>query len=201
MSALESALGEARQNPRLQFGLVAIGAIVVLYGLLLWGDAIESSERRVARAHEELRLAGSSDAAEQRWRDAAQRAAEAAAAIESRLWQAPTLAQAQAEIQDWAERTLTNAGARGVTVSIGTDTGGVERRDEAGPTPVRLTITFDGSAQILDQVLPLLEGDQRLARITSLRATRGPSRVEIALLAYARIAPAAPQPPALKEPR
>jgi hypothetical protein len=201
MSALEAALGEARQNPRLQFGLVAIGAIVVLYGLLLWGDAIDSSERRLARAHEELRLAGSSDAAELRWRDAAQRAAEAAAALEARLWRAPTLAQAQAEIQDWAERALTGAGARSVTVAIGTETGSVERRDETGPTPVRLTITFDGTAQILDQVLPLLEGDQRLARITSLRAARGQSRIEIVLLAYARIAPAAQQPAAPKEPR
>jgi hypothetical protein len=201
MSALEAALGEARQNPRLQFGLVAIGAIVVLYGLLLWSDAIDSSESRLARAHEELRLAGSSDAAELRWQDAAQRAAEAAAALESRLWLAPTLAQAQAEIQDWAERALTGAGARGVSVAIGTDTGRAERRDEAGPTPVRLTINFDGTAQILDQVLPLLEGDQRLTRITSLRAARGQSRIEIVLLAYARIAPVAAQPAAPKEPR
>ena len=201
MSALEAALGEARQNPRLQFGLVAIGAIVVLYGLLLWRDAIEAGERRLARVDQELRLAGSSAAAESRWRDTAKRAADAAAALESRLWHAPTLAQAQAEIQDWAERALVGAGARGVIVTVGTDTGGGKRRDDAGLTPVRLSIAFDGAAQILDQVLPQLEADRRLARITSLRAARGTARFEIVLLAYARIAPAAPPAAESKEPR
>jgi len=193
MSVLESSLAEVRQNRRLQFGLVAIATIVALYLLLLWGDAIDRSERTLARVNDDLRLAGSSDAVEQRWSETAQRAAKMVTTLESQLWKAPTLAQAQAQIQDWASGALAGAGARGATVAVGADAGGAERRDPTGLTPVRLMISFDAAPQVLDQVLPVLEGSQRLTRITTLRAARGQQRTEIVLLAYARITAAETQ--------
>lgn len=190
MSLLASAAAEFRHNRRLQLGVVAIGAIVALYMLLVWRDSIDRSERALAAVYSDLRLARSSDAADRRWREQAVRASEQLAALQARLWEAPTLAQSQAQMQDWATKILVSAGARSVNVTVGNLS--AERDGALAPDlrAVRLSMAFEAPPQILDQVLPLLESDQHLTRITSLRAARAQPRIEIALLAYARVAAA-----------
>jgi hypothetical protein len=187
MGLLASAAAELRNSRRLQLGLVAAGAILALYSLLVWRDAIDRSERKLAAVYRDLRLAHSSEAADRRWREQAARASELLAGLQARLWEAPTLAQAQAQMQDWATKIVQNAGAMTVNVSVGNLPAEPEGGAAIDLRPVRLSIAFDGPPQMLDQILPLLENERRLTRITSLRATPSQQRIEISMLAYARI--------------
>jgi hypothetical protein len=191
---------EWRANPRLQLGIVVIAAIVALYGLLVWRDALDARESALQRLQRDVQKLAAVDGGERSWRQQADAARALNDSLQTRLWRAPTLAEVQAQVQDWAGDQLARAGAPRPSVAIAGDLSGPARAVADDVTPVRVALSFDFSPAALDALLPALESDARLTRITALRAGRGQQRVEITLIAYGRIeavavAPAAPTPP------
>ncbi len=178
---------EWRANPRLQLGVIVIAAIVALYGLLLWRDALAVREQALARLQRDVQKLAAVDGSERTWRQQAESARSLNESLQKRLWRAPTLAEVQAQVQDWASDQLARAGAPRPSVAIAGDLTDATRGTRDDATPVRVSLSFDFSPTALDSLLPALEGDEHLTRITALRASRNQQRVEVTLFAYGRI--------------
>lgn len=182
---------EWRANPRLQVGVVAIAAIVALYGLLVWRDALAAREKSLERLQRDVQKLAAVDGGERAWRQQADAARALNESLQQRLWRAPTLAEVQAQVQDWASDQLARANAPRANAVIASDLADATRSASDEVTPVRVVLSFDFSPPALDALLPALESDQRLTRIASLRAGRNQQRVEITLLAYGKVEPVA----------
>lgn len=97
----QQAQHELAGNPRLRIGVLAIAAIVSLYGwlvLLDWRDAAAREYAAQRQRLEKIQALAGQDV----WLERATQAAELRAALEAQLPEADTLGLAQASVQSWA---------------------------------------------------------------------------------------------------
>ena len=107
--ALEAAVREARANPRVLIGLVAILLLLWGYGLIGLFDSVDAAGRRLADAEAEIRrttmLAG-----EAGWDARAVEAEGLKQRLLARLWGGETEGQAQADFQEAISKAARESG-------------------------------------------------------------------------------------------
>ncbi len=109
---------ELQHNRRLRLGLWAILGIVLLYLVLLTGDALEAA--RAERTEAVARLAEVEDLAAERdsWSERVTQARALRSELDRRLWRSDTPGLAQASLQSWLENTARKAGIDNPRISM-----------------------------------------------------------------------------------
>lgn len=166
-------------------GLVGIAALIVLGELTLraW-DAHQQleSELQKVRGRAAL-LASSSDQID--WAARTQLAEAERSALQARLWQSPSEAQAQARLRDWLASALRSAAvARPAVNLLPLQAAAVASGASDGALPalrVRATVNFDLAPNALENALVQIEAGGQLARIDSLSVAARNRRVEMAV--------------------
>lgn len=111
------ALEELRSNQRLRIGVVAILVILLAYGLLEWRDRQAVAVADYTRLLNQVARLGANMQPAQ-WQ---QRASEARGALDqarSQLWRNQSIGLAQAQVQDWLNGLLRQAGAKALSVRV-----------------------------------------------------------------------------------
>ena len=112
---------ELRANRRLRIGVVAILAILVLYGLLEWRDhlaAAKADYRRLltqlSRVSQYRQAPGSAEV----WQAHAKDAEKALEQARGQLWRNKSAGLAQAQVQDWLNSLLRQVDAKQFTLRV-----------------------------------------------------------------------------------
>lgn len=180
---LQPVARELRQNPRLAWGLAAIGAILLVYACLAlygWRDSVASSyvEKR-ERLWRMQPLAG-----EDVWLQRADDAAALKRALMAQVPQARTLGLAQASAQSWA-REVAQASGSGLTVQAQTPAA-VETMDGVYRIPVVLSGSLEGNALV--QLLRRIETNPNLVTIEQATVYNRRNRTfSLTLVAFYRV--------------
>ncbi len=105
------------------------------------------------------------------------------AALQKRLWQTPSEAQAQARLRDWLTNALRTAAVARPTVNLLPLQATTAASDVSPGTPValrvRATVNFDLAPNALENALVQIEAGGQLARIDSLSVSARNRRVEM----------------------
>jgi len=110
-------LEELRVNLRLRLGLVAIMAILIIYGLLEWRDHLASATTDYRRLLNQVARLGQQKQPEQ-WQKRAVEARQALAEARAQLWHNASSGLAQAQVQDWLNGVLRQADAKAYVVRV-----------------------------------------------------------------------------------
>lgn len=163
-------------------GLVAVAAVIVLgeMSLRAWEAHRQlDAELQQVRSRAAVLAAGSDQVD---W-VARTRAAEAErSALQKRLWQSPSEAQAQARLRDWLSGALRTAAVKGPAVSLLPLQAAAAASANGGPLAalrVRATAGFELTPNALEQALVQIEAAGQLARIDSLNVSARSRRVEM----------------------
>lgn len=111
LPALGRLSSELRDNPRLRYGLLAIGAIVWIYGLLLLSDARAPARERLAQLEDRLATARAEER-DSGWPARGAAAAQQLAALRALLWRAPSRSLAEAAFRDWLQNAAQTSGLK-----------------------------------------------------------------------------------------
>lgn len=151
---------ELTENPRLRWGLVAIGAILALYFWLLlddWRVALADDYRAERQRLDRILSLADQDY----WLARAEAASEARRTLEARLPEAETLGLAQASVQSWAREL---AAVYGDAVRVRSE---APARMAGERTLWRVPVVFSGA---LDppQVLQLIQRIEQQANLVGI---------------------------------
>ncbi len=103
--------GQLAASARLRFGLMAIVAIVWIYGLLLAADEVTALEKQLVALNEQAaRLKQLTS--DREWPARADESASQLAALKAMVWVDSDLGVVEATFQDWARATANAAGLR-----------------------------------------------------------------------------------------
>ena len=193
--------------------LLCIAALVVLAELGLRGwDAQRALDTELQQVRSRAAmLAAGTDV--QDWAALTRSAETERAALQARLWQSPTEAQAQARLRDWLTLALRSAAVVRPAVNLlplqvaavaSSPSGGASANANASASAsagtnalpalrVRASINFDLTPQVLENALLQIEAGGQLARIDSLSVSARTRRVEmtvsVPVLLKAQVAP------------
>lgn len=186
-------VNELRQNARLRIGLSLIILITGLYYVLdLRDDNAGLAEQLHRLQAKKARILATTK--QQGWPERLEQAKSIHSKAEKRLWDAPTLALAQANYQDWLKQQLLLAKAQRPNIKVGdveqarsnSATGKTDDTEE-NPLPeginrIPAKIEMDFTPSTLNDLLEHLEGSTRLVVIESLNV-KSP-RVTLLVAAY-----------------
>lgn len=197
-TAIYNGWRELRANRRLQWGALAILAILVVEGGMRWGDHLSGQQKAL------LKLQG--DVAELRSRVRHQAdlekhlagLSEVRQAVEERLWSVPSEAVGQARLKEWIEDVLKRSGATGANLTLsGVALPGGRDPLETNPATkggapdlreFRASVRMNFSPAALEKVLAEIEGGNALGGIESLSVNRRERRAEFTLFVLMRVA-------------
>lgn len=152
-------IAQLRSNPRLRIGLALIIGIVWLSLLLDLRDQNQALVDQYKQTASQLARYNSQQKQSQ-WLTRAQDAKDVLAAVETRVWQEPTLGLTQAEIRDWLLHELLQSKALAYTVKVSdaADDKGGTKGGKSGDAlsdlvRVRATLEFNTDAAVLDKLL------------------------------------------------
>jgi hypothetical protein len=157
---LDSLVADWQARPTLRYGVLAIGAVLWLYGLLVASDAVRERDAAIQREARQIARM-ERDAQETVW---VERATEAKALLSRQGVTVPeveTLGLAQAGLQDWLTGKARDAGLAGATITVtsGVEGGGTARdasRPAASAKPEQtVDITWLIRAQMRAEFRPL----------------------------------------------
>jgi hypothetical protein len=158
MAPLDSLVADWQARPTLRYGVLAIGAVLWLYGLLVASDALRERDAAIQREARQLARM-ERDAQEAAW---VERAAEAKALLSRQGVAVPeveTLGLAQAGLQDWLTGKARDAGLTGATITVtsGVEGGGAAREaSRAAARPEQaVDVTWLIRAQMRAEFQPL----------------------------------------------
>jgi len=160
--------------------LVGIAALLVLGELALraW-EAHQKleAELRTLRGRTEV-LAASSDQID--WAARTLQAETERGRLQSRLWQSPSEAQAQARLRDWLGSALRSAAVAKPVVELMPPQAAASAAGESFPAlRVRAALNFELAPNALENVLVQIEDGGQLARVDTLSASARNRRVEM----------------------
>jgi hypothetical protein len=167
--------------------VVAIGAALLLGELAMRGWEAQQqlqSELQKVRSRAAVLAAGSD---QMDWASRTRAAEAERAALQMRLWRAPSEAQAQARLRDWLSNALLTANVVRPSVSLlplqAAAAASAASAGSAGGTTgavrVRASVTFDLAPKVLEEALLQIEAGGQLARVDSLTASTRSRRVEM----------------------
>ena len=187
---------EVRANRKLQYGLLAIAAIIIVELGLDWSDAISARERRLQELRTELRqLRGQS-------RDEAALKATLAdlekqqAAIEKRLWTVSSDPVGQAKLKDWLMTLAKDTGAKEFKLVLATPkaigertAAGVagDKENALGLREFRADIGFVFTPETLERMLYAIESGETLASVESLSVVSRTRKAELGVSVVMRL--------------
>lgn len=183
LDRLQPARRVLRQNPRLAWGLAAIGAILLLYACLAlydWRDSVAASyvEKR-ERLWRMQPLAG-----EEIWIQRAEDAAGLKRTLLAQIPQARTVGLAQAAAQSWA-REIADVSAAALTVQVQASAE-VEGMEDVYRVPVVISGSMEGNALV--QLLRRIETNPNLVTIEQAMVHNRRSRTfSLTLVAHYRV--------------
>ena len=151
---------QLRANPRLRLAMIAVGALLAVYGVLALVDLRARVAASYASRVEYMRTLRSL-AEQPEWLERAQAAARLRKGLEAQLGRAATTGIAQAEVQSWArERAAAVGGQTQINAQAPAEV-------EGQPGLWRIPVVLSGSAQPLQvvQLMQIIESAPRLAVI------------------------------------
>ena len=177
---------EIRSNPRLQVGLLVVGAILVLYAVLVLLDLREAREQayvqRAEQLHKMRALAG-----QDAWIGRAQAAARVRRALAAEIPAFETVGVAQAQLTSWAREV--GQSFAGSTVQIQSQTA----QQVAGEDGVwRVPVVLSGEAPPA-RVVDLIQQVERRSVLTVIEQAMVMNRenktFSLTVVAYVRVGP------------
>ena len=179
--ALEAAQREARANPRILIGLLAILLLLWSYGLIGMIDSVAAAGRRFADAELEIRRA-SGLAGEAGWEARAAEAEALKARLLGRLWAADTEGQAQADFQEAIAKAARESGLGRPQTRVDRDP---TQTQGLGVRVLGATVSADFTPEPLSNFLLKLAQIDRTLQVRSLRTTRQPlARLDMLIATY-----------------
>lgn len=112
---------DLRTNQRLRLGVVAIVAILVLYGLLEWRDQLAASKadyRRLLTQLARVTQYRQAPVGVDVWQARASEAEQALSQARDQLWHNKSTGLAQAQVQDWLNSLLRQVDAKQFTLRV-----------------------------------------------------------------------------------
>ncbi|QDQ27253.1 hypothetical protein FNU76_13265 [Chitinimonas arctica] len=206
-AALQQLRQEVQANPRLQAGLAAIALVAIVMGLLNLADRKTAAVRKL-----ETLLAETSGMRKQLGSPMQQSARQGRLNavrehIDKAFWHSSTPVIAQAELGEWLNSSLREAGVSGATVSQpvfrfldqgGEQAGGGDtsasqscRGDRCDLIELRTAIRFPFDPATLGKALAALEGADKQTLIEQLTVNAADRRVELSVLTLAKLSGAA----------
>ncbi len=185
-------LGTLRIDRRARW-LIAIAAALACIELLLpaW-EAHQKVETELDAVRKRAQLlAATNDGID--WAALTGDAERQRALLQSRLWQAPSQAQAEARLRDWLTGALSNAAVAKPSVTLLPVQGAVAASapDKSALLRVRASVGFDLTPKSLENALVQIEAGGQLARVDSLSASVRTRRVEMTVSVPVRLRPEA----------
>lgn len=187
---------EVRANRKLQYGLLAIAAIIVVELGLSWSDSLSARERRLRELRTELRQLRGQSRDEAALRSVLARLEDEQAEIEKRLWLVSSEPVGQAKLKDWLTKLAKDAGAKNFKLVLAapkTVTERAGRRDGAakanafGLREFRADISFAFTPDTLERVLYVIESGETLASVESLSVVLRTRRAELGVRVLMRL--------------
>lgn len=185
-------LGAIRIDRRARW-LIAIAAVLASIELLLpaW-DAHRKTEAELATVRKQVQLLAAADDGID-WVVQTRDSERQRAQLQSRLWQAPSQAQAEARLRDWLTNALSNAAVAKPSVSL-LPVQSAAAASAAG-TPallrVRASVGFELAPKALENALVQIEAGGQLARVDTLSASVRTRRVEMTVSVPVQLRPEA----------
>lgn len=189
-------LDDLRTNRRLRFGLAAIIAILVGYGLLEWRDQQAASVAEYRRLLGQItRLAQPQQP--QQWEQRLTEARNALAQSKAQLWRNASAGQAQAQVQDWLSSLLRQTDAKNYTVRVSEPETNLEAqvlRDKlpaelSSLMPLRARVEFNSEPAVLLAVLAATNDAKHRVVVDALNVK--PFRTDMLLTFWFEITPEA----------
>jgi hypothetical protein len=185
---------ELQDNPRLRLGLLAVAALLWLFGLFELDDRLRATERERARLTDELarlRVA----AAEQQWPTLRDRVKQRLDDYRALAWREESEGRMQATLQDWLREQFTAVGLqpRDLQVSVLPASAGAAAPPAASaparkaelPSDLRIArarMAFDFQPDGLHRLLAALNASRRWIWVSRLSVDNGSRRsVELEL--------------------
>lgn len=192
---MNSVLAELREKRGIRIGL-AFGLFLVAASLLLdFRDFVGRERAELTRQRADFQR-WAAIAQESAWADRAMAAQDARAAAEARLWRAPSRSQAQAIVQEWLLKEMTQAGLGRAQLSSAPQSRSSNSNQEVsvtsdleGVVTLRLNASFEFSPAAPKKLAEVLAASPGLLELESLSIRRQPvPRVEATLIALIRLA-------------
>jgi hypothetical protein len=145
--AIETAVGELRDNARLRAGVGAVVVILWLYALLAWGDAQSVREEQIKQLQQEINELRPFERTEDLWKQRLLEARSVSAGLQSYLWEARSRSLAEATFRDWLQGRAQSSGLRVRELNV--------RAQEAASTPGEKSTVSETAALGNDKLLPI----------------------------------------------
>ncbi len=187
---------EVRANRKLQYGLLAIAAIIVVELGLDWSDAISARERRLQELRTELRQLRGQSRDETALKATLSDLERQQAAIEKRLWIVSSDPVGQAKLKDWLTTLAKETGAKEFKLVLATPKAIGERtaasaagnkENALGLREFRADIGFVFTPETLERMLYAIESGETLASVESLSIVSRTRKAELGVSVVMRL--------------
>lgn len=187
---------EVRANRKLQYGLLAIAAIIVVELGLDWSDAISARERRLQELRTELRQLRGQSRDETALKATLSDLERQQAAIEKRLWTVSSDPVGQAKLKDWLTTLAKETGAKEFKLILATPKAIGERtaasaagnkENALGLREFRADIGFVFTPETLERMLYAIESGKTLASVESLSIVSRTRKAELGVSVVMRL--------------
>ena len=187
---------EVRANRKLQYGLLAIAAIIVVELGLDWSDAISARERRLQELRTELRQLRGQSRDETALKATLSDLERQQAAIEKRLWTVSSDPVGQAKLKDWLTTLAKETGAKEFKLVLATPKAIGERtaasaagnkENALGLREFRADIGFVFTPETLERMLYAIESGETLASVESLSIVSRTRKAELGVSVVMRL--------------
>lgn len=179
---LKAQLRQIREHPWMDQALLAIAAIILLYGVLTLNDTnqqiAQHCKQLQARAERIAQIAH-----EKQWRKRRKQVSSRLSQLQSQLWQAPTPALAQAHLQDKLNTLIRQNNLKNARLQVGQ----LMAVPNAGFRRIKAQLDFKLNPDTLPTVLAHLAGMQPRVIFNGLEFhDQSGTRVTLGLLFYFR---------------
>jgi len=167
-SSLKKSLAEIRENQRLRLGMAAIVAVLALFSILEWSDAIRGREARYKKASRELNTLSSAVGTAAKWEKRMEEMRTLEHDLAARQWEYGSLAAAQAGTEDWFREMARKAYLPSMEIRpLSSDISPLgEKSAEASKTQkLKYSLSFNFSAPALEGMLVQLYGSPKVVAI------------------------------------
>lgn len=197
---LRALTDEIRGNRKLQYGLLAIIAILAVELGLSWSDSLSARERRLQELRTELRQLRGQSRDETALKATLAELESAQAGIEKRLWVVSSDPVGQAKLKDWLTTLAKKTGAQNFKLVLSAPKAATERSaaSAAGGTggtqenafglrEFRADIGFTFTPEALERVLYAIESGETLASVESLSVVLRSRKAELGVRVVMRL--------------
>ncbi len=189
---------EFRGNRRLQWGLLAVLAILIGEGGLRWADSLSRQGEEARKLNADLVLLRSQTRSEPVLRQTLADLQATRKSVDEKLWSVPSEAVGQARLKEWLEDTLKKTGATGASLSLSSvraagnkeepASAAAEKGQQESLREFRAIVRMHFAPGSLEKLLAEIEAGEAFAGVESLTVNRRERRVEVMIFVLMRVA-------------